>query len=207
MKKIEFELPESRQIYDRYIKQIQKSITALSKTDRQDILMEFNSHIFEGINKNTEISEKDNLVNTLNELGTPKTILKPLVADIKLLQATKTFNPIHIFKALILNISNGVSYLLFGILYLLLFYGIYLIYAKLKTPNGTGIFFKDGRFFAIGNFEDFLGNESIREVLGNWFIPVIVIIMLILYFIITLFLKLKRTLNKKTKCENLVLTK
>jgi hypothetical protein len=198
MKQIEFELLESRQIYNRYIKQIEKSIATLSKTDRQDILMEFNSHIFEGINKNKEISEKDNLVNILNELGTPKTILKPLVADKKLLQATKTFNPIHISKALVLNISNGVSYILFGILYLLLLHGVYLIYSKLKTPTATGIFFKDDRFFAIGTFEDFSRDESIREVIGHWFIPVITIIIIILYILITLSLKLKRTLTKKT---------
>lgn len=199
MKQIEFKQIESQQIYDDYIKQIQKSIAILSKTDRQDILMEFNSHIFEGIHKNKEISETNNLINILNELGIPKIILKPLIADKKLLQATKTFNPIHILKALALNISNGISYILFGILYLLLLYGVYLIYEKLKTPTATGVFFKDNRFFAIGNFEDFLGDESIREVLGNWFFPIIAIIILILYILITLFLKLKRTLNNKTK--------
>lgn len=198
MKQIEFEQLESQQIYNRYIKQIEKSIATLSKTDRQDILMEFNSHIFEGVHKNKEISEKDNLINILNELGTPKTVLKPLVADKKLLQATRTFNPIHILKALMLNITNGVSYLFFSILYLTLLYGVYLIYAKLKAPKSTGIFFKNNRLFAIGNFKDFLGDETVRESLGNWFIPVIAIIILILYVLITLLLKLKKTLNKKT---------
>jgi len=124
--------------------------------------------------------------------------LKPLIADKKLEEATRTFNPIHLFKALALNISNGISYLIFGILYLSLFGFVFLIYAKFNNPDEVGLFMKNDSFIVLGKLsKGYLQNPNISEVLGNWFIPVMLISIILSYLLITLLLKLKRSINKK----------
>ena len=99
MKQISFKQSASKRIYDDYMKRIRKTTSRLSKLDQEDILMEFNSHIFEGIQNSTAEFEIDSLLDITQKLGTPEEVLKPLIADKKLEQATKTFNPVHVFNA------------------------------------------------------------------------------------------------------------
>ena len=76
--------------------------------------------IFESISKTENpASEISNLLNVLDKIGVPNDVLKPLVAEKKLNQAIRTFNPIHVFQAITLNISNGIIYFVFFILYLI----------------------------------------------------------------------------------------
>ena len=143
-----------------------------------------------------ENDELKNLINTLDKIGIPNDVLKPLVAEKKLNQATKTFNPIHIFEALILNFSYGIIYFIFFILYLFLFSFVVLIFAKLFYPNNVGFFYKKGEIFQYGGF---IENEKLQnyEILGNWFIPVTILLAILFYFLITLLLKLKKSMRKK----------
>ncbi len=108
-------------------------------------------------------------------------------------KATKSFNPIHIFKALLLNIANGVSYIIFSLLYLSLGTFVFLIFAKLFNSN-VGMYFKEGKFQVLGLV---IETSDYKEVLGYWFIPAMILVTVILYFIITLLLKLKNSLTKK----------
>lgn len=193
MKPIQFTNRTAQKIYDSYISRIRRSIAPLNKADSEEILMEFNSHIYEGmINKNGE-NEIENLVEITEKLGEPEEILKSLVAQKKLEQATKTFNPTHIAKALILNISNGVVYLFFAFLYLMLFGFVFLIVEKIKNPENVGLFFKNGNFHLLGTRNPAsLERLGLTEVLGNWFIPTMVLSIVVLYVLITLLLRLKR---------------
>ena len=144
-KKIQFKNADSQKIYENYLKQIQSAIKKLNQEDQNDILMEMNSHIYESMSKNEdENDELKNLINTLDKIGIPNDVLKPLVAEKKLNQATKTFNPIYIFEALILNFSYGIIYFIFFILYLFLFSFVVLIFGKLFYPNNVGFFYKKG---------------------------------------------------------------
>ncbi len=195
MKNITFQHKASQKLYDNYIKRIKKQIATLPKDDQLDLLMEFNSHIYESLQKNNDTLEIGNLINILDKLGDPEEVLKPTVADKKLIQATKTFNPIHIFKALVLNIANGVSYIFFSLLYLLLLGFGFLIVQKVIHPNKIGLFIKKGEFFVLGKASGYT-NGNLTEVLGNWFIPVMIISAVALYFIITLLLKLKQSIKK-----------
>lgn len=196
-KKIQFKNADAQRIYENYLKQIQSATKTISKEDQQEIQMELNSHIYESFtsshieNPNDEVAV---LLNVLEKIGIPSEILKPLVADRKLKQATKTFNPIHVFQALFLNLSFGIIYILFFILYLLLFAFSILILAKMIFPENTGFFYQKGEIFVYG----ITHNESILkyEVLGYWFIPITLVITVIFYFIITLLLKLKRNIKK-----------
>ena len=182
-KKIQFKNADSQKIYENYLKQIQSAIKKLNQEDQNDILMEMNSHIYESMSKNEdENDELKNLINTLDKIGIPNDVLKPLVAEKKLNQATKTFNPIHIFEALILNFSYGIIYFIFFILYLFLFSFVVLIFAKLFYPNNVGFFYKKGEIFQYGGF---IENEKLQnyEILGNWFIPVTILLAILFYFL------------------------
>lgn len=193
MKQIRFKQTASQRIYDDYMKRIRKTIATLPKHDREDVLMEFNSHIFEGIQNDTEKSEIDSLLDVLQKLGTPEEVLKPLIADKKFEQATKTFNPIHVFRALALNISNGISFVVLSLLYLVLFCSAFLIVAKIFTPSTVGLFYNGNDFFAIGLIDPETINETaVREVLGYWFILFTIICSMIFYSILTLLLRFKR---------------
>lgn len=199
---IKFEQKASQRIYNDYMKRIKKATSSLSKNSQEDIYMEFNSHIFESIQHNKEKNEIDALLDIIEKLGTPEEVLKPLVADKKLEQATKTFNPIHVFKALILNFTNGVSYIFFFVLYLFLFGFVFLIFAKIFNPSLVGLYVKKDTFSpaVLG----MLSPESqisyqVVEVLGNWFIPAMVVLIILFYFIITLILKIKKSINQKTQ--------
>lgn len=196
MKQIIFKQSVSQRIYDNYIKRINRTVGTLSKTDREDVLKEFNSHIYEGINRIEKKAEADALLDVLDRLGPPEETLKPLIAGKKLEQATKTFNPVHILQALTLNITNGFIYIIFAILYVLLLGGIILIYVKIANPEEVGLYFSEGKFLALGEFR--IGTENnVEEVLGKWFIPVIFTSMILIYVILTFFLGLKRRINKK----------
>jgi hypothetical protein len=193
MKQLEFKQEAAQRIYDDYIKRINRSVAILSKADQQDIQLEFNSHIYESMQGSNKESEIDSLLDVLQKLGAPEEVLTQLVADKKLDQATKTFNPAHIFKALALNISNGISYTIFAILYLILGIGVFSVGAKIFYPDKVGFYVYE-KGWSIG-----IGENSGTEVLGNWFIPVMLGALLVLYILITLMLRLIRKLKKKKK--------
>ena len=193
---IKFSQEASRRVYNDYMKRVRTTTASLSKQDQDDIYMEFNSHIFEAIQHRNDVAEIDALLNVLEKLGTPEEVLKPLIADKKLAEATKTFNPVHVFKALILNFTNGISYVIFFILYLFLFAFVLLIFAKILNPSEVGLFYKEDTFMVLGISRN-LNNEGMNELLGNWFIPVMVLSIVACYFILTLLLKLKKSINKK----------
>ena len=49
MKRIEFKNKSAQKLYDNYLASIEKYSSVLSKEDANDLLMEFNSHIYEGL--------------------------------------------------------------------------------------------------------------------------------------------------------------
>lgn len=197
-KEIKFTNDNAIRIYKDYIARVQNSTKILNNKDRQEILMEINSHIYESLQNNSgESDEVKKLLNILEKIGRPEIFLKDLVAEKKLEESTKSFNPISIFKALILNLGNGISYILFFILYLLLFGFVFLIFAKIFDPEYVGFFYKNNEIFTLGKISSDTQNYSQYEKLGNLFIPVMLVLIVVFYFIITLFLKLKNTFRTK----------
>ncbi|MEH3114123.1 HAAS signaling domain-containing protein [Pedobacter terrae] len=194
LKEIQFNDQSAERIYKDYLYRIRKEVKGLNQPNQDEILMELNSHIYENLQENQTGNEVEKLLNILEKLGRPEEILKPLVADKKLAEATRTFNPIHVLKALLLNLTNGVSYIIFFILYLFLFGFVFLIGAKIWNPSQVGFFYKPDEVFIIGLSKGLVNPAD--ELLGNWFIPAMAISAITLYLIITLLLKLKRTFNK-----------
>ncbi|MCC9070130.1 DUF1700 domain-containing protein [Flavobacterium sp. F-65] len=191
---IKFSQEASKRIYNDYMKRILKVTHTLSKADKQDIYMEFNSHIYEAIQHKKDANEIDTLLDVIEKLGVPEDVLKPLVADKKMEQATKTFNPIHVFKALLLNLTNGFSYILFFLLYLFLFGFVFLIVAKIINPTEVGFWYKDGSSFFLG-MSNKANQIGLTELLGNAFIPVMIASIILFYILITLLLKFKKSIN------------
>lgn len=198
MKEITFKNRSSTLIYRDYLKRLEKNLKHSSAKDRKNILMEFNSHIFEGIQRygNIEVNETEKLMEVLNKLGDPQDVLKPMIAEKKLEEATRTFNPIHVFKALVLNITNGVKYIFFAFLYLVLIGFLIIIGAKINNPKEVGLYFKDGDFYLLGKMKpELIESVSANEVLGNWFIPFFLLLTVLLYIIITFLMRI--TARKK----------
>ncbi|MCW3464984.1 HAAS signaling domain-containing protein [Chitinophaga nivalis] len=193
---ISFNQEASGRIYQDYMQRVRKATHSLSKANQDDIYMELNSHIFEAMQQKNTVHEIDGLLDILEKLGAPEEVLKPLVADKKLAQATTTFNPVHVFKALVLNFTNGISYIIFFILYLLLFGFIFLIFAKIIHPAEVGLFYKDTTFMVLGMLKG-THPPGVRELLGNWFIPVMLSATILFYLLITFFLKLKKRINQR----------
>ncbi|RAJ08315.1 uncharacterized protein DUF1700 [Chitinophaga skermanii] len=193
---IPFEQAASARVYSDYMKRVKREIQSLPQQSQDDIYMEFNSHIFEAIQHRGSTHEIDALLDILEKLGEPHDVLKQLVADKKLEQATRTFNPLHIFKALVLNITNGFSYIIFAVLYLFLFAFLFLIVAKIMHPEQVGLFTQDGHLKLLGRTTNPL-QPGMVEILGDWFISLMLFSAVLFYFIITLLLRIKKSINKK----------
>ncbi len=189
MKAIEFKNKSAKKIYDSYIRRVRRTTKVLSNTDQEDILMEFNSHIYEALQQKGVDDEVADLLHITQELGDPEIVLKSLIAEKKLNQATKTFNPKHIVQAMFLNTKRGGVFFIFAALYLSLFSFIILIIFKIVNPDKTGLYFSDNKFVALGILDT---NNPTTEVLGNWFIPVMLINLLFFYFLTTLLMKLTK---------------
>ena len=192
-KALKFDDSNAQRVYNNYMRRLQKVIKPIPAADREEVLMEFNSHIYEGIQSNDEASELESLLDAIDKLGAPDEVLKPLVADKLLEKATRSFNPLDVLRALVANITNGVAYIIFFLLYSSLAIFIYLIYARL-VYDGVGLFYRDGEFSAFGRQSN---TEGLDEVLGPWFIPVMIVCIIVFYILITLLLKLKKIFNKK----------
>ncbi|MDI1354198.1 MAG: hypothetical protein PSX36_04740 [bacterium] len=191
MKSIQFKSKSAQRVYDDYINRCQKTIKILSKADKEDCLLEINSYIYEFLANTEAEDEMENLLNIIERLGPPEETLKEAIATKKTEQAIKTFNPKFLFQALILNISNGIIYIILFVLFLLLFCFPVLIVLKLIYPNEVGLYVGEGSFYV--GFVD--SPVRVTEISGNWFIPFALVISCSLYLIIILLLKLKTKLK------------
>lgn len=193
-KELTFQNQQAERIYKDYIGRVKHSIKTLNSVNQNETLLEINSHIYEALQP-SPTNEIDNLLDVLQKLGNPEHFLKELVAEKKLQEAARSFNPLRILKALILNFGNGFSYIVFFILYVLLAGFIFMVYSKIVNPEQTGFFYTDATSWLLGISQN--SNEHEKELLGNWFIPVIILLTIFFYVLITLLLRFKKKFLKK----------
>lgn len=191
MKRISFQNTAAQRVYDDYISRCQHALRTLPASDQEECLMETNSYIYEFMQQQQQEDEITTLLNILERLGSPEITLKEVVAAKKIDQAVKTFNLKHLIQALLLNLRNGIVYIILFIMTILLISFPITIVLKLLYPAETGLHVGNGNFF-IGIVDN---NDTTTEVLGNWFIPVITVVGLIFYFIIIFLLKIVK--NRK----------
>jgi len=175
-----------------YYKRVHQIIKPLAEADRQEITMELTSHIYESMARNPQGDEVTTLLHALEKLGDPDTFLYDVVAERKLHQARKTFNPIQLASAVALNIGRGfaksILFFVVGIVYLISFACGAMALLKLIFPNKIGLYTNDNNLFAAGWITDIAPGTT--EWLGLWFTPVFIILAVLLYVINTLLLKL-----------------
>ncbi len=187
MKAIQFTDRNTQRIYNDYIDRCKRSIHILSEKDKEDCLLEINSHIYEFLEANTAKNELENLLNILERLGAPEETLKEVVALKKTKEAIRTLHPKHLAQSIFLNIRNGIFYIILSLLAVLVLLSPVLIILKIIYPKNTGCFYGENYFF----FGYASNISTVNEVLGNWFIPVIATMGTSLYFLIIFLLKQK----------------
>lgn len=187
---MKFQSGSAQKIYNDYIKRVSRCINILSAPDQLDILNEIRSHIYEGMNSSDSKDEVATLLTLLEKLGMPEEYLMPIVTNKKISQASRTFNPKYIFQALRLTALSGIKFFIFGILYLFLFLFPYAIVMKIISPEKTGVFLKNGEFYVFGQPNTI--TPDMTEVLGNWFIPIMLVLTGFFYVIITLLFRLAK---------------
>ncbi len=69
MKMIDFTDTRAKGIYTDYIQRVKRTTRTLPTADRNDIIMEINSHIYEYINRNETAPELDNIITITQKLG------------------------------------------------------------------------------------------------------------------------------------------
>lgn len=190
MKRITFTDTSAQKIYNDYLKRVERTIGILAPADQLEIMMEINSHIYEATQGAPAENEIVLLVDTLEKLGAPEEVLQPLVANKKVLQATRSFRPAHIIQALYLNVNNGIAFIVFAVVYLLIIALIVLIPLKLISPEHTGLFIRNDHFFGFGYVTEL--KPGLTELLGNSFIVVVIFLMGAFYFLNTLLFRLLR---------------
>ncbi|MEZ0006430.1 putative membrane protein [Flavobacterium sp. 28YEA47A] len=193
---ITFTDTNAKRLYKDYIGRVKHAVKDLSKENQHETLLEINSHIYEAFSL-SNTNEVESLLDIFDKLGRPEIFLKELVSEKKLEEATKTFNPVKIIKALLLNITNGISYIIFLILYLSLFSFVFLIFAKIFDPENVGFFYRNNDIFVLGKISSSSINYRQYEQLGNLFIPIMAVSAFILFVIITFLLKLSKRLKNK----------
>ena len=188
MKLIVFKNNSSQRVYNEYIERCRKSIKSLADADKEECLLEINSHIYEYMQDHQLNDEMESLLDVLEKLGRPEETLKEYVAAKKINQAVKTFNPKHVVQALYLNIRNGIAYILLSVMGLFFCGFLFLIIFKIIYPQNVGLF--------IGTDTFLLGHTTspdfAEEVLGNWFIPTMILSAGFLYLVIVFILKIIR---------------
>lgn len=195
-KEISFTDNNAKRVYSDYINRVKNAVKSLDNETQNETLLEINSHIYEGITLSQQ-NEMEGLLDVLEKLGNPDIFLKELVAEKQLEEATRSFNPVKIFKALLLNITNGFSYFIFLILYFTLFSFVFLIFAKIFNPENVGLFYRKNHFFILGKAK--ISDIDIQqyEYLGAWFIPFMILCIIVFYVLITFLIRLKKAINKK----------
>ncbi len=188
MKRLIYKNPTAQKIYDSYFKRVSRCVGTLPPNDRLELEMELNSHVYEATNNIAADKEVEVLIDVLERLGAPEEMLQPVIADKKIKQASRSFNPKHVLQALYLNASSGLGYLTLTLVYVLIVAFGSLIILKLLFAGNTGLFLKNGEFKVFGFTTNVPAGSS--EVLGYWFIPVVIMIMLVAYFLNTSLLRL-----------------
>lgn len=189
MKPIEFKNQASQRVYNDYMNRCKRVIKILSDSDQQECLMEVNSYIYEYVNNHQHEEELTALLNIIERLGAPEVTLKEVVAGKKISQAVRTFNLKHLIQALLLNLRNGIAYIILFIMTLTLLCFPVVIILEIINPVKTGLWVGKGHFV----FGQVLPQAGVNEVLGNFFIPVVILLGILLYFLIIFLLKLVKS--------------
>ena len=187
----------SKRIWNNYIKQVNRIIKPINDKQKEEILMELQSHVYESMTNDCSGDEESKILNAVEKLGDPVVYLQPIVKDKLLYNTLKTLNPVGVFSLFFKNIMAGFKRFLFSILL-----GVgYFISAILFISGLLKIFIHEVGFYYIGpSWYHFLigvidkqHDNTAKDLLGLWLIPIGIGSSIIIYYGLT---KLLNRLNK-----------
>ncbi|MDR6735156.1 hypothetical protein [Sphingobacterium sp. 2149] len=177
-------------------------VKKLALEQRQDILCEINSHIFEALQQQfpqqlIQDTTPMQLEDILEKLGLPATFILEMISSASLGQAVApSTEPVSLLKMPIM-LARAIVNLVYYTTYTLMLIAIFLVVAKFVDPQRVGFFYAPNKFFIFGKLI-LQQEEAIRyEQLGNYFIPVLLFIIIGLYYSSTLILKIKKSIYHK----------
>lgn len=194
---IKFKSEISQRIWNNYIKQVHRIIKPLKNDQKNEIIMELQSHVFESMTHDLESNEETKILNVIEKLGDPVLYLGPIVKDKLLYNTLKSLNPIGIISLFFKKIFSGFKGFLLSILI-----GIgFIISAMLFLSGALKIFFHEVGIYYLGPpwYHIVIGtvknpnDPSVKDLLGFWLIPIGICTSIIIYYALT---KLLNRLNK-----------
>jgi len=191
---LKFNERTTQKIWDDYFKIIKKLLHRVPPKISDELILELKSHLYESFVEDNGESESNKLLNAIERLGDPEEFLKPIIADKLLIDASKSFNPRSIFFGIYYNLYGGIARFFLAIIlwigYLTAFFFSALAVLKLIFPLRTGLFYSDSGIYQLG----FMEAGSGKDVLGYYFVPISLLISVMLFWVLTKFL---RTIIKK----------
>lgn len=186
-----FKDPNSVKIWDSYFRRVSNELRLLDRETADDMSAEIKSHLWQSFEESYQGDEVSALLNVIEKLGEPEDFLRKNVVEILIESGTRRFSIISITKGLLVNIGTGLmniilSFLFFtGYLFVLAF-GI-LSFVKIFYPQNVGFFTWDDGRLVVGYTSN---PEFSNELLGYWIIPVMLLLSVILYVLLTRLVRL-----------------
>jgi len=192
MKAILFTDNAAQDMYADYMSKVSNAMEGTEKEFRNMILVEVHTYIQKSMDEMEEDKELVKIEQIIDELGNPYVYLKQFVMDNKLDKALKSYNLGPILLQLFLSAKTSIKYTIFFVLYIMFFSVAVLFIARILFPAHTGLFVREG-----GVSFGFIRNiDGATEVLDEWFDPFILVLCILLYLLLTSFIKLNRSQTK-----------
>ncbi len=199
---IPFTNRSSAQLYQDYMSTATALVKKLALEQRQDILCEINSHIFEALQQQLppqliHDAMPSQLQEILDKLGLPETFIKEMILSTSIAPSIESPRKSVSLLRVPIMLTQGIVNMIYYIIYTLMLIAVFLVVAKFIDPQGVGFFYAPNKFFIFGKLI-LQHEEALRyEQLGNYFIPAFLFIISGLYYSSTLILKLKKSIPHK----------
>ncbi len=176
-------------IWQDYQARLERILKPLPLLQKQDIVLEIQSHIWESIEHDTAQSEAERVLNAIRKLGHPEDFLQSVVGKKLLENASHTFNPAALAQSLYYMLGGSriqsILVLVMSLLYTVLFVLATMVCTKFILPHNVGLFAGEQGGFAFGYIRNAEGQPQYHDVLGYWFVPLGLIACLMVYIIVT----------------------
>jgi len=196
-----FKTGVTQKIWNQYAERLRYLLRKLETNEKDELLLEIQSHLLESFRQNPAESEEERLLDAIHRLGEPEIFLKPMIADTYMDRASRTLSPRDVFKGLYFTFLSGFKKSLISLTLGLgyAFVVVFLVLAILKPffPDHIGLLlFNDGTMTA-GMALDTTGVKV--DYLGYWFIPIAIGLSSLIYIGLTRWLRMIRRTKPEYK--------
>lgn len=178
-----FSDPAAARAWDAYFDEVTRRLRPLSRQRRREITDELVAHVLDGLDSEVEGSETDRLSTVLTRMGSPSAYLDDIVEDAARTAETGAgWRFGQGLRSLARRAGLGASYLL-GLATLLMAIG------KFFYPENVGLFRMTTGWIVAG----YVDNEGATELLGAWFIPIMLLLSIVFWYLLPRRLSGRRT--------------